>query len=99
MVGSFPRSKSMKLTITFPDNVARKVCRLPNPDEFVSHAVERALEQGGASVEASERGTKWARLVDEIADGSMSLGDQAAQLERDRREFREQFLFKHDEDE
>src|SRR3954471_19728892 len=99
VVKSSLRSKNVKLTITFPDNVARKVCRLPNPDEFVSLAVEKALEQGGSSVEASERGTRWTRLVDEIADGSMSLGDQAAQLERDRREFREQFRFKHDEDE
>ena len=87
----------MKLTITFPDNVARKVCRLPNPDEFVSQAVERALEQGTIPVKASEGGSRWTRLVDEIADGSMSLGEQAAQLERDRREFREQFHFKHDE--
>lgn len=40
----------MKLTITFPDNVAKKVCRLPNPDEFVSRVVEKALEQGGPLV-------------------------------------------------
>ena len=89
----------MKLTITFPDNVARKVCRLPNPDEFVSLAVERALEQDRPSVEASEEVSRWTRLVDEIADGSMSLGEEAARFERDRREFREQFRFKHDEDE
>ena len=89
----------MKLTISFPDNVARKVCRLPNPDEFVSLAVERALEQDRPSVEASEEVSRWTRLVDEIADGSMSLGEEAARFERDRREFREQFRFKHDEDE
>ena len=86
----------MKLTITFLDNVARKVCRLPNPDEFVSQAVEKALEQSTDSVRASEGGSRWARLIDEIADGSMSLGEEAAQLERSRREFREQFQFKHD---
>ena len=49
-----------------------------------------ALVQG-SSVEASEDGTKWARLVAEIADGSMSLGEEAARFDRDRRDFREQF--------
>ena len=88
----------MKLTITFPDNVAKKVRRLPNADEFVSQAVEKALEQDAAPVEAVEK-SRWARLVDEIADGSMSLGDQAARFEQDRKDFREQFHFKHDEDE
>ena len=88
----------MKLTITFPDKVAKKVRRLPNPDEFVSQAVEKALEQDGVTVEAQEK-SRWARLVDEIADGSMSLGDQAAKFEQDRKDFREQFRFKHDEGE
>jgi hypothetical protein len=50
----------VKLTITFPDNVARKVCRLPNPDEFVSRVVETALEQdvavgGRGAFEPEER--------------------------------------------
>jgi hypothetical protein len=89
---------TVKLTITFPDNLAKKVCRLPNPDEFVSRAVERALEQGAAPVEASKEGSKWNRLVREIADGSMSLGEQAVRFDQDRRDFREQFRFKHDED-
>lgn len=86
----------MKLTITFPDKVAKKVCRLPNPDEFVSQAVEKALERNSAPVEAPKEGSRWALLVGEIADGSMSLSDQAERFEQDRRDFREQFRFKND---
>jgi len=77
----------VKLTITFPDNVAKKIRRLPNRDEFVSQAVEKALEQDAAPVETLGK-SRWARLVDEIADGSMSLGDEAARFEQDRKELR-----------
>lgn len=89
----------MKLTITLPDRIASKVRRLPNPDDFVSQAVERALEQEKAPDETPEEGSKWARFVREIEDGSTSLGEHAAQFDRERREFREQFRFKHDVDE
>lgn len=92
----------MKLTITFPETVAKRVCRLPNPDEFVTQAVEKALEQEPepAPVEPSEaEESKWARLVREVENGSMSLGDDYEQFNRDRAEFRESFRFKHDEGE
>jgi hypothetical protein len=62
-----------------------------------SRAVETTLKQGGAAVKASEGGSRWARLVAEIAEGSMSLGEDAARFEQDRKDFREQFRFKHDE--
>ena len=90
----------MKMTITLPDAVARRVCRLPNPDEFVSQAVEKALGQEPGPVGSSDpEESKWARLIREVEDGSMSLGDYADQFNRDRAEFRESFRFKHDEDE
>lgn len=92
----------MKLTITFPDTVAKRVCRLPNPDEFVTQAVEKALEQEPEPppVEPSDAAeSKWARLVRRVEDGSMSLGDYREQFDRDRAEFRESFRFKHDRDE
>ena len=88
---------TVKLTITLPDNVARKVCRLPDPDGFVSRAVEKALEQNTLPAETPKESSKWARLVSEIEEGSMSLGEQAARFDRDRREFREQFRFRHDD--
>lgn len=100
MLSFSERRTTVKLTITFPDNVAKKVRRLPNPDEFVSRVVERALEQGSSPVETLEGRSRWARLAAEIADGSMSLGEEAAaRFEHDRKDFREQFQFKHDRDE
>jgi hypothetical protein len=44
--------------------------------------VEKALEQDAAPSEAREGGSRWARLAAEIADGSMSLGEEAAALSR-----------------
>jgi len=62
--------------------------------------MEKALEQDAAPIEAGESGSRWAQLIAEIADGSMSLGEEAAaRFEQDRKDFREQFHFKHDGDE
>jgi hypothetical protein len=58
------------------------------------------LEQDADLIEARKGGSRWARLVAEIAYGSMSLGEEAAaRFEQDRQNFREQCHFKHDEDE
>lgn len=88
----------MKLTITLPDRIAKRVARLPNPDDFVSRVVEQALDQEPPQTTTSTPGeSKWARLAREVEDGSMSLGDAAAKrFSRDRKEFREGFQFKHD---
>jgi len=62
--------------------------------------VEKASEQDAAPIEAWEGGSRWAQLVAEVADGSMSLGEEAAaRFEQDRKDFREQLQFKHDRDE
>ncbi|HSK81162.1 MAG TPA: hypothetical protein VLQ45_32205 [Thermoanaerobaculia bacterium] len=45
-----------KLTINFPDKLAEQILRLPNPDEFVSHAVEQALIREGLLPEPSTPG-------------------------------------------
>ncbi|HEX6898508.1 MAG TPA: hypothetical protein VF789_02300 [Thermoanaerobaculia bacterium] len=91
----------MKLTITLPDRIAKRVVRLPNPDDFVSRAVEQALDQETSQTTNPPPGeSKWARLAREVEDGSMSLGDAAAKrFSRDRKEFREGFQFKHDREE
>jgi hypothetical protein len=61
--------------------------------------VEKALEQNAAPIEAWEGGSRWARLSAEIADGSMSLGEEAAaRFEQDRKDFQEQFQFKLDDE-
>ncbi len=33
----------MKITIALPDDIAERVCRLPDRDEFVARAVEAAF--------------------------------------------------------
>ena len=88
----------MKLTISFPDDVAKRVCRLQNPDDFVLHAVEKALDQESWPVEAADaRDSKWARLVQRIESESTSLGDYYDQFRRDLAELRRDFRFRHDE--
>lgn len=88
----------MKLTITFPDEIAKLVRRLPDPDKFVSQAVEKALNQEPIPPEQPIPGkSRWARLVEEIEENPLSLGDFAEQADRDRAEFRRNFRFKHDE--
>lgn len=89
-----------KLTITFPDRTAKRVERLPNPDEFVSRVVEEALPHEQVPSEHSEaEGSKWAKLVQRIESESTSLGDYYEQFKEDLAEFRSDFRFKHDDDE
>ena len=61
---------AIKLTINFPYEIAERLLRLPNMDEFVSRAVERALiREGLLPEEPSTPGkSKWARLVEEIEE-------------------------------
>lgn len=87
----------MKLTVTFPDNVAKRVCRLPNPDEFISAAVEKALDQEPAPAKSLAAGeSKWARLVQRVESESTSLEGYYEQFKKDLAEFRRDFRFKHD---
>lgn len=89
-----------KLTITFPDRIAKRVERLPNPDEFVSRLVEGALTHDEVPAEHPEAGdSKWAKLVQRIESESTSLGDYYEQFKEDLAEFRRDFRFKHDDDE
>lgn len=89
-----------KLTITFPDKIAKRVERLVNRDEFVSRAVEGALTHDEAPVENSEAegDSEWAKLVQRIESESTSLGDYYEQFKEDLAEFRTDFRFKHELD-
>ncbi|HYX24548.1 MAG TPA: hypothetical protein VFC23_10390 [Thermoanaerobaculia bacterium] len=90
----------MKLTISFPDDVAKNVCRLQNPDDFVRRAVVKALEQEPRLGEpADARDSKWARLVQRIESEPTSLGDYYDQFKKDLAELRRDFRFRHDEPE
>jgi hypothetical protein len=93
----------MKLTVSFPDNVAKRVHRLKNPDEFVRQAVEKALDQESLPLVplelAAEDKSRWARIVERIESESTSLGDYYDKFKQDLAEVRSDFRFRHDEPE
>lgn len=88
----------MKVTITLPDEIAKKVCRLPDKDAFVTRAVADALAHEPET--AAEPGrSRWELMVERIKRDSQSLGDYRESFDRDRKEFRESFRFRHDDQE
>jgi hypothetical protein len=66
----------MRLTITFPADVAKKLCRLPSRDEFATQATKEALAQEARPAK---------RLVQTIESESTSLGHYHEQFKRDLR--------------
>jgi len=85
----------MRIAITFPDEIAKKVCRLPDKDAFVTQAVAAALAH---APEVSKDGSsRWARLVERIEQSPQTLGEYREAFDRDRKEFRESFRFGHDD--
>lgn len=88
----------MKVAITFPDETASKVCRLPDKDAFVARAVADALALEPETDTESSR-SRWALLVERIKQDAQSLGEYREFFDRDRKEFRESFRFRHDDQE
>jgi metal-responsive CopG/Arc/MetJ family transcriptional regulator len=88
----------VKVTITLPDELAERVNRLPDRDEFVSRLVAHALaRQPQEQQEPKPRQSKWAKIVERIENQPTDLGDYEEVLKRDRKEFRRNFLFRNDE--
>jgi hypothetical protein len=88
----------MKITIALPDDIAERVCRLPDRDEFVARAVKAALShEQQETISAGAKSSKWARLVDRIERQPATLEGYSDEMARDRREFRRSFRFPHDE--
>lgn len=85
----------MRIAITFPDEIARKVCRLTDRDAFVTQAVADALAH--ASAVSKVGSSRWARLVKRIEQSPQTLGEHREAFDRDRQEFRESFHFGHDD--
>jgi hypothetical protein len=88
----------MRVTITFPDEIAKKVCRLPNKDAFVTRVVADALAQETDALSETSP-SRWARLAEKIKRDAQSLGEYRETFDRDRKEFRESFRFRHDDPE
>lgn len=88
----------MRVTITFPDEIAKKVYRLPDKDAFVTRVVADALSQEPELI--SEAGpSRWTALAEKIRREAQTLGDDREAFDRDRKEFRESFRFRHDDQE
>jgi hypothetical protein len=87
----------MKITITLPDEIAEQVRQLPDRDEFVTRAVEAALAASPPSPAAEATPSRWAQLVERIESQSFSLGSYAKEFDADRKEFRRNLRFPHDE--
>ena len=82
----------MRITIALPDDIAEKVCRLPNRDEFVAQAVQAALAREKQDpTPAGAKPSKWAQLVDRIERQPVNLDGYRTDLARDRRDFRRSF--------
>jgi len=88
----------MKVTIAFPDEIAEKVYRLPNKDAFVARVVADALAQEPETVLETSP-SHWARVAEKIKQDTQSLGEYRETFDRDRKEFRESFRFRHDDQE
>jgi hypothetical protein len=88
----------MKITIALPDDIAERVFRLPDRDQFVARAVEAALaREQQETILSGTKPSKWARLVDRIERQPATLEGYREEMARDRREFRRSFRFPHDE--
>jgi hypothetical protein len=88
----------MKITIALPDDIAEKVCRLPDRDEFVARAVEAALaHEPQKTIPAGTEPSRWAQLVERIERQPATLDGYREEMARDGREFRRSFRFPHDE--
>ncbi len=87
----------MQLTITLPEDIGRRVRKLPDPENFIARVLAKALDgraqEPGPSPDSRSR---WARLVERIEADPVHLDGYGAQLKSDMREFRENFEFKHD---
>ncbi len=88
----------MRVTVTLPDEIAKKVCRLPDKDVFITRAVADALAQEPEAGAESGR-SRWALIVERIKQDAQSLGGYREAFDQDRKEFREGFRFKHDDQE
>lgn len=86
----------MNLTIDLPDEIGRRLRRLPDPHRFVADALTRALAERPADEGSPRVPSRWARLAERVAKDPDHLDGYASQLARDGRIFRDDFAFRHD---
>ncbi len=87
----------MQLTIALPDEMARRIQKMRDPNRFITRAIAKAFKEDAPSEErAPAEPSRWARLAQRVAEDPVHLDGYSEQLIRDAREFRDEFAFRHD---
>ena len=87
----------MEITLRLSDEVIHQLQQLPNPDEFVSEVLKKALSRTSDQKEpSSPRPSKWARIAKRIEEDPVHLAGYSKQLQEDMREFRENLALMQD---
>ena len=82
----------MEVTFRLSDEIIQQLLLIPNPDQFVGEAIKNALKELSFRRQTStSQPSRWARLVRRIDEHPGGLEGYSAQLQRDMREFRENF--------
>jgi hypothetical protein len=86
----------MKMTLTFPDEIAQQIQGLSNPSEFVNKVVKDALKKLTLQQQKASDPHRWAKIVQRVQNDPIHLDGYSQQLKKDMKEFRENFEFLHD---
>ena len=86
----------MKMTLTFPDDIAQQIQGLSNPSEFVNKVVKDALKKLTIQQQKASDPDRWAKVVQRVQNDPIHLDGYSQQLKKDMKEFRENFEFLHD---
>ncbi len=86
----------MELTIQLPEDLGRRISKLRDPESFITDAVAKALKRLGRRETLAPKASRWAKLVERVEADPIHLDGYSGQLQRDMREFRADFAFRHD---
>lgn len=90
----------MNITINVPDDMEEEINKLPNRDNLDLKDFERFLEQYRQSSRQSsttnQQTGKWAKFAKKIKDNRELYRGVSKQIQKDSKEFREEFAFNSD---
>ena len=86
----------MELTIHLPEDLGRRISKLRDPESFITEAVAKALGSLGRKEARPPKASRWAKLAERVEADPIHLDGYSGQLKRDVREFRDEFVFRHD---
>ena len=71
----------MEITLTLSDELVKKIQHLPHPDEFISEALKKALQDYTMQqAQADAKLSKWAKIVQRVQDDPIHLAGYSEQL-------------------